>query len=899
MSFGTLTLLAPLTLIGLITLPLIWLILRISPPAPKRQTFPPLAILRGVETDEETPNSTPIWLLLFRLLIVALAIFALSLPVLTSSDDVATEQLTLIIDDSAASAPVWSDLMDDARIRLQEAQRNNADVVLLTSERVDTSPIPASEALQHLQRLQPQPILMNPEIADLPASRQTVFLSSGLMLGQGTEMTEALKAANALVVLTEAAPQLITPGDVRETADGFESDWTAFQSGASHSIEALSTRGDVLAVAPINFAPGQTLATASIALPPQLRAQIARLRVSGQRSSTSTKLLDDSFGRPLVGVLAPPSGTASPLLNSDFYAQQALEPFADIFIGDPASVLSLNPSVLVMTDAMSSTSEAIIDYVENGGLLVRFAGPQLAKSPDALIPVPLRQGGRSIGGALAWETPQKLAPFASETPFSGLAVPDDVTVSRQVMARPGAETDARTWARLEDGSPIVTSGTLGEGRLVLFHVTADPSWSNLALSGLYVDMLKRILPLAKTRRVITGEASDQDWVLDRALSPFGELRPPPPQTLSIADANWETSSAVIQPGYYRQGVRLRAANAVNEDTDLRRLNTDGLRVTLAQNSEPRSFAGMLLALALIMLSIDMIFSARVSGRAQRLWPSKAAAATLIAICLVPMMSPPPAHAQIEDRIIEASLGLHLGYIETGDARTDELSRKALESLSRQLTLRTTIEPVGVHGMAADAAGLELYPFLYWPVRLDTPALTENERVTLNRYIAAGGTLVIDTADEAERALRAGTPHAGLARATDGLNIGQLTTVPNDHVLTKSFYLMQTFPGRWAGGPVFVETRNATGTGRDGVSAVIIGSQDWAAGWAIDPDIGPLVELSRDIPRQREMSVRFGVNLAMYALSGNYKADQVHAADLIRRLGGAAVGPETSDEETTP
>lgn len=46
----------------------------------------------------------------------------------------------------------------------------------------------------------------------------------------------------------------------------------------------------------------------------------------------------------------------------------------------------------------------------------------------------------------------------------------------------------------------------------------------------------------------------------------------------------------------------------------------------------------------------------------------------------------------------------------------------------------------------------------------------------------------------------------------------------------------------------------------------------------------MAELEKDIPRQREMSIRFGINVAMYALSGNYKADQVHAAALIERLG---------------
>lgn len=494
--------------------------------------------------------------------------------------------------------------------------------------------------------------------------------------------------------------------------------------------------------------------------------------------------------------------------------------------------------------------------------------------------MPLRRGGRSIGGALAWETPQALAPFGAESPFAGLSIPEEVTVSRQVMARPGAETDARTWARLQDGSPVVTSAPRGEGRIVLFHVTAGPEWSNLAISGLYVDMLKRILPLAKSRRLVATDGGGA-WTLDRALGPFGELRPPPPQPVTVDDTNWAEAQADLPPGYYRSGSRQRAVQAVAEPSALTAIRTQGLRVERMDGTEPRSLAGLLLGLAIAMLALDMLVSAVTSGRLRRSAPA-VAAMLIVGVFLAP--GPAAAQDSAPDRVQEAALGLHLAYIETGDTRIDALSRVAMETLVRELTYRTTIEPVGVHAVRPDSDGLVMYPFIYWPVRLDTPALTEAERQGLNAYIAGGGTLVIDTADEAERGLRVGGAHPGLARVTQGLTIGRLEAVPEDHVLTKSFYLTFVFPGRWANGPVFVETQGATQGGRDGVSAVIIGSNDWASAWAVDPQNGTLADLANDIPRQREIAMRYGVNIAMYALSGNYKADQVHAAELIKRLG---------------
>ena len=73
---------------------------------------------------------------------------------------------------------------------------------------------------------------------------------------------------------------------------------------------------------------------------------------------------------------------------------------------------------------------------------------------------------------------------------------------RQVLAEPDAALSDKVWARLGDGTPLVTAGPRGKGLIVLFHVTADTTWSNLPLSGLFVDMLRRIV--AKARRAGRG-----------------------------------------------------------------------------------------------------------------------------------------------------------------------------------------------------------------------------------------------------------------------------------------------------------------------------------------------------------------------------------------------------------
>jgi len=72
---------------------------------------------------------------------------------------------------------------------------------------------------------------------------------------------------------------------------------------------------------------------------------------------------------------------------------------------------------------------------------------------------------------------------------------------------------------------------------------------------------------------------------------------------------------------------------------------------------------------------------------------------------------------------------------------------------------------------------------------------------------------------------------------------------------------------------------------DGVTPVIIGGNDWAAAWAVESGGNYMFRVGRGYTgeRQREIAFRFGVNLLMHVLTGNYKSDQVHVPALLDRL----------------
>jgi len=798
-SMGSFTFLAPLALLGLIALPLVWLILRIAPPTPKVLNFPPLRLFADINTEEETPAKTPLWLLLFRLLMVALISFALAQPILQRPAADTQKPLLLVIDNSWLSAPHWSQITDEAEALLKTARRDNIDVALaLTNSDTNTTQFgPAQSALNNVETLKPSPWItpldgFKTSLESLNLiEKSIVFLSSGL--DQEDYLTTLSEYGTVTVYQATNVSEFALPKNTQEIPNGFETTWQRPIVGAlpiDHTVIAYQADNSVIARAPLTFTAGQTEATARFEIPAQLRSRIGHLRLSGVNSAGAVQLFDDSWGRPLIGILNGSGDTSSPLLSEPFYARTALQPFADIFDGNLSTLLDINPSLIVMSDSQ----------------------------------------------------------------------------------------------RLEDGSPIVTAGARGDGLIVLFHVTAGPEWSNLALSGLYVDMLKRVLPLAKNRLRQETDENQGDWVANRVLNGFGQFESPEATVSVIKDSDFSKviASASTPSGLYVQGTRTQALQTVSDVKDISALNLPSSVIRKQYGgTKLQTLAGFGLAIGAIGLALDAFFAMLMSGRLNRLFGRPAQSFAAIGFAALLGMSSDTALAQ--DKAMESATGLHFAYIATDNGRVDRMSENGLESLGKQLDLRTTIDVTGVHSVVPGEDVLSFYPFLYWVVSRDSPAPESIAITALNEYMGAGGTIVFDTRDAADQAITGNAPHPGLARVTEALDIPRLTTVPNDHVLTKSFYLLQTFPGRYANGQVWVDANNNT-SGRDGVSPVIIGGHDWAAAWALDEDNRPLIDTDNSLPRQQEFAVRFGINIAMYALAGNYKSDQVHTAELVKRLG---------------
>ena len=918
MMLGPIGFAAPWLLLALAALPILWIILRAVPPAPIRRRFPGVALLLGLTDDDTVTDRTPWWLLLLRMLAVAAVIVGLAGPVLNPrADGEAASRLPLLIvsDASWANARDWNAQVAVMDGLLAEAGRDGRAAAIMELSNPEAPVFRAAETWRSgLPGLTPAPWAPTPETLEAAAGLlgedgfETRWFSDGLVHEGRDALLDALEARGPVTVHESARSVLaLRPAQL---SDGLV-DLTALRAAPGGTREiTVSAHGldpagipRVLASLPMTFEDGTTETTGALSLPPELRARVTRFEISGETQAGAVTLTDDGLKRREVALIAGREDREGlELLSPLHYLEQALAPTADLLDGALMDVLPANPDVIVLADVATlsgAEQAALLEWAEKGGLLLRFAGPRVAasdvsRSEEApLMPVRLRAGGRTVGGAMSWGEPKALAPFPDGSPFQGLDIPGDVTVSAQVMAQPDPTLAERVIAQLTDGTPLVTRKRIGAGQVVLFHVTANAEWSSLPLSGLFVQMLERLAVSSAMVPPDMAELEGTTWQPVEVLDGFGRLddagtRP----GVAGEDLLNAPLGPELLPGLYDGPERRMARNVVTDETTLTpmtwpaRIPVEGLA-----RAPETPLGGWLLAAALVLLTADILASLALSGR---LWPARAAAVLVLALSLG---TPQQAQAQESDaRAIEATSEVVLAHVITGNTDVDDAARAGLRGLGRMLTFRTSIEPDPPISVNLETDELAFYPILYWPITPDQPTPSAEAYVKLNDYLRSGGMIVFDTRDADVAGFGASSPNgARLQRLAAPLDIPPLEPVPEDHVLTRTFYLLSDFPGRHTGRAVWVEAappdaeriegmpfRNLN----DGVTPVVIGGNDWASAWAVNERGDPLFPVGRGYAgeRQREIAYRFGVNLVMHVLTGNYKSDQVHVPALLDRLG---------------
>jgi hypothetical protein len=925
----------PFLLAGLLSLPVLWWVLRVMPPRPRRIEFPPTRLLFDIQPKEETPSRTPWWLTALRLSAAALVIFAAAGPVWNPQTGLAGSKapLMILLDDGWSAASSWEARMRaaDELIAKADSDRRGVALVPLSEPNRDIAMMTAGAARVALRQFAPKPYSVDRVDTLATIERflkgtgdvEIAWLSDGVDTGRGPEFVEGLGKTigdRTLTIYQGGTQSPLALAAAENAAAKMTVKVLRADSGVGGGlVRALDAKGSPIGDARFAFAPQALETEAAFDLPVELRNDIARLEIAGERSAGAVQLLDKRWRRRAIGIVSgATSDTAQPLLAPTFYLARALGPFADVRLGDRgvapqqavAQFLDQKLPMIIMAD-VGTLSPEIRDrlnaWIDQGGVLVRFAGPRLAQGDDDLVPVKLRRGGRTLGGSLTWEKPQHLTAFAADGPFAGLAVPKDVTVGRQVLAEPDAVLATKSWASLEDGTPLVTGERRGKGILSLFHVSADMRWSDLPMSGTFVEMLRRIVDMSgytsNPGAGVEAQSSAKETLAPlHTLDGFGAFGPPPSTAKPLPADYRDRATPDHPPGFYGPADGPLAVNTLAAADRIAGLDTAPLRARRATytNAEPRDLRGTLLSAALALFLVDAIIVALLGGGLAALVRRRAAPAVLaFGLIAAGLLMPSAIRAEsADDFAMRAVSQTRLAYVVTGNEDVDSIVKAGMAGLTLFLAQRTALEagdPVGV-----DPAHDELafFPLIYWPIVPGAPKPPQDALNKIDAYMKQGGTVLFDTRDavEAPPGENGASQTPGMEALRDilsSLDVPELEPVPREHVLTKTFYLLRDFPGRFVNGQTWVEAlprddedeaASRPARGGDGVSPIIITSNDLAGAWAIRPDGQPMLPLTPGEPKQREFAFRAGVNIVMYTLTGNYKADQVHAPALIERLG---------------
>jgi hypothetical protein len=809
----------PLLLWALLVLPLVYLLIRFFPPSPKRLEFPAFRFVENLQDKKTTPQTSPLWLLLLRISMLGFLIIGLAQPVLHQPD------ITL------PDKPITLTIQNDwAAGQNWSVIKNYAASIIQQAKQQNipvtinvTNPYAAlGENITDINAIEPQ-----------PWSALTDTNNSDIILGSGG----ALEIADTTKLYLPKNLPLI----LQKTEDGFI---------------ILSTKNEDVTIALLNENGGtiDTLTTptnTAFTLPDT--AQASRLQIKGQNHAAAVYLLPLQTPQIHVGISGVETTEISPS-SPEFYIQAALNKNITTSIAPLVTLLESKNSAIILPDQTLSTEviEALNDWVSNGGLLIRFAGEAIANNPyDTLSPVTLRKNFRATDGELSAAQAPKINTINSQSPLGSLSLPqgEDIFINRQILADPRFDISDKSWVLLDDGTPLVTGDAVGKGYIVLVHTTADAAWSDFALTGFFARLLNKLVSLAPQIEAqnIAAQSSDIMY-LKQQLDGFGQLQNADNDSPIEQPEGTLKASAETPPGYYDHAGSMTPLN-IDDARFIDPSDINNMSYPEQQQHDLRAFF-LILAMILLLLDSSLPFIRKLAH---------------FSIFMMLLGTALPAYAQDYPQ----ARTLNLAYVQTGDATFDQTTKLGLEKLISVMGTRTSLVADQVKSIDIANEPLAFYPILYWRIKENQTAPSAETSAKLQSYLSNGGTLFFDITDTNYK-FSGSSPT--LLAITEKLNVPTLQLLPKDHTLRRSFYLLPKLDTIGTG-KLWVETSPIAG--RDNVSSILISTYDFASLWGAEP--------SQTSFRRQDMSWRFGINLHMYILTGNYKTDQVHIPFILQRL----------------
>lgn len=904
----------PLLALGLI--PLIWWVSRIIPPKPKTIIFPAKRFLSGLKSEKQEAKKAPVWLKIVRAIGLSALILAIANPILSfekSSQEVLPKNIILVIEDSYSSAPDYENRQTELKTLMHNLRAKTAPdtqyFLIKTSEQFNGAlgsliePMDLSSIEMRAAGIKPSPLFFDhwdvaKILEKIPNKAKIYYFSDGLehMGSQNLRRIMENKAVGKIEIYSPKSNKNAGLIEVTRTNTGFE-----YQYNSVDNTRAV--RVDFYSANHVKIASGSGVrGRGSLQIDNSTARKAAYAKISDVNSAAAVLLFDSFDKRQIIG-LEKSAEADQPILSDNHYIKAAGKQFADLYLDDIENLVKAQVNAIVLGDrAGFSTKEAqeLEKYVKQGGMLVRYIGPQAISAKDDLLPAKFKSEARNIKDALGVK-PLTIAQFARESPFYGLELPSGANPSI-ISTFDDTEQTPLIWARLTDGTPFISATKLGEGEIVAIHTSAAPYWSDIAFSGLQVGLLKRIISRSQSP-ILPQSIRPTDLPLNpnMLIDGFGNIVEAPNNAnpIQIETQKQIRPNANQLPGIYENFETRLIIQAYNGETSFEPVKTLSPNFTSLSDQANNNFRlqPLFLLLALGVFLFDGLFSIGTIKSIRGLFSSlfskfkkpvlKVFACLLIG-GLLNFQTTNFASAQTINagqgigKSSEIKHGIQLAFISANNTASDEIVFNGLNELKAALNNRTSVRAskiVKINPLEIDpfANELALYPIIYWRLADNPTPLGINSQRALNQYMRNGGLLFVDTRGAG---LSPAAARANTQIALRGLIVPPLEQVGQSHVLAKSFYLLAGFPGRYGGARLWAQSMASLNvSANDGVSPIIIGDGDYAYAWANKP--ANTVISNEAIARNA--AINTGINIYFYALTGQYKADQVHVPAILERL----------------
>ena len=888
----------PWLLAALVLLPLIWRWLRVVHAPQRILAFPALRFITPHPKPPRNTSVPPLWLRILRIIIIALTILAFASPYIPAPDNdsphpntlSAESPLLLVIDNGWASAAHWHTHMQTLRATLESLPEHRFIILTTalppddTADSRDLSILSARQAQDVVDTLSPQPWQpLNAQIAQFlkemtapSASPRLKNLGGILWLHDGidspdkntlldslhdyadqrdTPLYSLTSPSLSLPVILASPPadaEVHTPSLARVLAARA----APSREHPPYHLQGFDADNRLLFNKPFHLRGQETLLDASAEQAPFLH-QLHSLRLISPHLEPHAGgvLLHDGGRRlPTIFVLEPSSDSPPPLLNPSHYIAQALN--RSTHNSSLQDALDQRADIIFWHDHAridSDEQEHLLDWLAQGGILVRFASPHVQDSDNHphLLPAPLYEITASAHGFLS-DTRDETSTlhFADNSPFHHLK-PTSTHVN-PTYAFIDPPQDVHIWAYTDDHRPLISARSIASGWLVFFHAPLHPLRSDLALEALFPTILTTLTRLRPYQRTSSNQTPTTLWQPQQILDGWGQLSSPEPTTQALGvDAR---PSPHTPPGIYATAYERRALNLGDAlGVPTRFIDAPPPLQSPTPPRPQRLIQGWLLTLIILLLAVHALYLTR-----RNVYPA-VAAGVFVFCALLPVLvsAQPPA----ENAPFYAP---RIGYMLSHDDIQDNLSDSGLTQLTQFINRRTVARLGQPLPLTPQSPLLPFVPLIYWPLGATNTHLSPTEARIIEHYLSKGGIILFDSID-------------GSARLQSSLSLPPLVPIDDEHTVTRSFFLIPLSLWRKTNTPLPWSDHHAQA---NTLTASVFASQhNWAQLWRSHL----YVPQQASVLTRQELAMRFGLNLVLYALTGNYKRDQIHALTIIERL----------------